>query len=474
MGKKKEKRNLEEDVKKYLNRRDYPFATLEWLGKEYSKEQIQEALRQELKKSYSDATTSKISYYDLREILKVDFPKSFLAWSWKRRPFALSEKDYNTMLESVKGSLYERGEIESQPLYQFKKVYQQKLSKKHEGEIHSNDLAFFADEKNKVAYAKTVNMNYKPVSEQLIEEEQKGKSEEEKKKDVYRPELYSRNYSITLYVLLDGTEKKAHPILRYDSTPYEHRNTFLQNDKRKEVFGQTAQNPHFHFQNADDDLLCLKRNSHKDGQERWSTGRCNAIDCPHLIKYLYELDEKKPEEIQKLVEQNMDYGMPFLYYKNNNKYLSVNIKRSVSSFVKGEIDSGKLNNRDVDFIKKIASDFKQSFSATEYATEPKNDRVFPKLIRALAFLDYINKVREKTTNIREIEILSNLEIEISNATFEKVANLEYNRNKQNYNEHFKGLQQEGGQKGKKDKNAENELPVYHIKEQQYPDEEMER
>ena len=96
------------------------------------------------------------------------------------------------------------------------------------------------------------------------------------------------------------------------------------------------------------------------------------------------------------------------------------------------------------------------------------------MIRALAFLDYINKVREKTTNIREIEILSNLEIEISNATFEKVANLEYNRNKQNYNEHFKGLQQEGGQKGKKDKNAENELPVYHIKEQQYPDEERER
>lgn len=133
--------------------------------------------------------------------------------------------------------------------------------------------------------------------------------------------------------------------------------------------------------------------------------------------------------------------MPFLYYKNNNKYLSVNIKRSVGSFVKGEIDSGKLNKRDVDFIDKIVSDFVQSFNKTKYADTPKENQVFPKLIRALAFLDYINKAREKTTNIREIEILSNLEIEISNATFEKVANLEYNRNKQNYNEHFKGLKE---------------------------------
>lgn len=469
MGKKKEKRNIEEDVKKFLNRRDNPSATLKWLGETYNKEQIKDAIRQELKKSYSDATTSKISYFDLREISKVDFPRSFLAWSWRRRPFALSENDYKAMLKSVKKSLYERGEIESLPLYQFRRVYQHKLSKKHEGEIHSNDLAFFADEKNRIAYAKAVNMNYKPVSEQLIEEEQKGKSEEEKAKDIYRPELYSRNYSITLYVLLDGTEKKAHPILRYDSTPYEHHNTFLQNDKRKEVFGQTAQNPHFHFQNADDDLLCLKRNSHKDGVKRWSTGRCNAIDCPHLIKYLFELDRKKPEEIKELVEQNMDYGMPFLYYKNNNKYLSVNIMQSIYTFVQGESDRGNLNIKDVDFIKKIANDFMKSFNATKYATEPKDDRVFPKLIRALAFLDFINKVRENTTNIREIEILSNLEIEISNVTFEKVANLEYNRHKQNYNEHFKGLQQKGG---KKDKNTENELLEYHIKEQ-YPDE-MER
>ena len=121
---------------------------------------------------------------------------------------------------------------------------------------------------------------------------------------VYLPTLYDRTLTISMYVLLEGSSNKSHMFLRYDSSSKTHKNIYVGSDKRQSVYGLEAENPHFHFQNEDDNLLCIKKFRDANRHIKWKTGRCNAIDCKHLIKYLLELDSLSQEKLEELSSKN--------------------------------------------------------------------------------------------------------------------------------------------------------------------------
>ena len=389
-----------------------------------AKAEILRSIESNLSKYNREAVGSKISAIDLSELDSENFPNEFLKWSWKRRPFSLTRKDYKTILQSVKESLFIKGENPSSPVYKFVNDYNFKLSKKHKGEKHFNDCSFFTDASQHIAYGKVVNVQYKPISEKLISIYNKGKSQKERENGIYKPTLYNRSLSITLYVLLDGTYQKSHPVMRYDSSPFNHHNTYYYGDKRRGVYGEVAISPHFHFQNADDDLLCLKKSINSDKVVRWKTGRCNAIDCPHLIDYLLEIDRKSAEEIDRICKIGDDFNMPFIYFKQRNQYLSVPIKKILKVFMESENKSGNLSGEDREFIAEMMSNFNELYSQSELAIEPTENKIFTKLIKAINFLQYLYDRRKVTTNVRQLEILSNIEIEIADKVFNEIAGIE--------------------------------------------------
>ena len=82
-----------------------------------AKAEILRSIESNLSKYNREAVGSKISAIDLSELDSENFPNEFLKWSWKRRPFSLTRKDYKTILQSVKESLFIKGENPSSPLY---------------------------------------------------------------------------------------------------------------------------------------------------------------------------------------------------------------------------------------------------------------------------------------------------------------------------------------------------------------------
>lgn len=390
-----------------------------------AKAEILRSIESNLSKYNPDAVRSNIFAYDLSEIDSENFPSEFLKWTWKRSPFTLSRRDYKIILQSVKKAILTNGESPSSPLYRFENNYNFKLSKTHKGEKHFNDCSFFTDASQHIAYGKIVNVQYKPLSEKLISIYNQGKSQEEKDRGIFKPNLYNRALSISLYVLLDGTYQKAHCVMRYDSSAFNHHNTYYYGDKRRGVYGEVATSPHFHFQNADDDLLCLKKSKNSEKVERWQSGRCNAIDCQHLVNYLIEIDRLSAEEVDNLCKfGNDDYNMPFIYFKQRNQYISVPIEKILKNFMESESKNGKLSIADSEFIGETISNFNELYSQSEFAIEPTENKIFTKLIKAINFLQFIYDKRKITINPRQLEILSHIEIEIADKVFNEIAGIE--------------------------------------------------
>ena len=92
--------------------------------------------------------------------------------------------------------------------------------------------------------------------------------------------------------------------------------------------------------------------------------------------------------------------------------------------MESENKSGNLSGEDREFIAELMSNFNELYSQSELAIEPTENKIFTKLIKAINFLQYLYDRRKVTTNVRQLEILSNIEIEIADKVFNEIAGIE--------------------------------------------------
>ena len=347
----------------------------------------------------------------------------FIERQWQYLPIVLNDIDYLTLSEQEKFPIYVERYDYSEPLYKFKNNinFQNETSFKEKKIQSSNDAQFFINKEENMIFARVTNMHFAPISYRLIKQIKRTLPEAEHKNLIYNQELYNRSFSISFYILLDGDPKKCHGFLRYDSSSFPHKNIFLYNDPRQQVYGLEAQSPHFHCQNEDDGLLCMKKTKDSSKRVKWKTGRSNAIDCQHLISYLQKLDNLSFQEVERDFYCNKHYNMPFLKMKFLHKKVKIrSIEKIVEHFVQTrESQEGLL----ADSLNKIMS--KPNF-------ESDKDRSFTKLISALEYLQNIYDERKNTSSLSELEMLSNLEVEVASEVVNSITSSQNKILEKNY------------------------------------------
>lgn len=339
---------------------------------------------------------------NLQDLISSFDASDFIERAWQYMPMILHNREYLFLHEQEKYPIFVDKYNYDEPLYKFSNNinFQNETTFKRRKIQNSNDVQFYTNKDEKMIFAKVTNINFAPISHRLIKQVKKTLNEDDQKRIIYSPELYNRTFSISYYVMLDGDPKRCHSFLRYDSAVEPHKNVFFKGDQREEVYGAIAKNPHFHFQNEDDGLLCIKKYRDNDRHIRWKTGRCNAIDCEHLINYLQSLDKKSTSEIESLFYNGKHYNMPFLKMKLLGRKVELpTVDNLLKKFLsKKEEGEGK-------FIDCLNREF------NEKVTKGKTAGCFSKLITTLELLNFITTKRAKTDKLSELEILSNLEVE---------------------------------------------------------------
>ena len=272
-----------------------------------------------------------------------------------------------------------------------------------------NDAQFYVSDDEKMLFAKIVNLNFELSDEEYLNDYKTlYSSKQDQEKLVYLPRIYDRTLSISMYVMLDGDPKKTHSFLRYDSVaenkPF-HKNIYIGEDNRYQIFGDDTASPHIHFQNGDDNIICAKKYEDKgnNADAKWKTGRCNAIDIKHLINYLTILDSTPDAQIREDYAKGLHYNMPFLEAKYNKKILDIkSVNKLVNNYKKDKEDNHQ-------FITKLV----KNFELLNPKQEP-SEKSFTGLINALKFVQFVYDERSNTTNLDELQVLSDLEIVCAN------------------------------------------------------------
>ena len=291
-----------------------------------------------------------------------------------------------------------------------------------DGIKYYNDVSFYTTAKNDIHLAKMIKLRYKPISQNLIQEELQNNPTASEKLLYNNPNLYERSCSISFYSFLEGNPDKSHLIVRYDSTDFNHQNVWINdNDEKRTVFGDVAKSPHFHFQNEDDDLICLRKDT-KGGQTIWQTGRCNAIDCEHLAEYLYELDNKEDYEIKQMVEDKKDYDMPFIYIKNSNKYLNFDVDKLVRIY-SYNINEGGEGQKNMIYFNSFINDFLTDFNRSKFS-KCDNNNVFSGFIKAIKLLEFLDITKKSVSDPEKLSVLNNFEVDFANNLFDKMFNMQ--------------------------------------------------
>ncbi len=335
--------------------------------------------------------------------------------NWKHKPFYLKKTDFDVLQGCVKNMVDVKRYKTDKPIYQFGNTFVFPDNRKHgekKGEHYKSDMQFYISQNEDMLFGKFVSLKFKP--KELASIKNLIAKSENKKDIVYNRYLYDRSLTITHYVFLDGDPNKAMPYMRYDNDLYIHTNVFIGKDKRKRYFGESADCPHFHFQNEDDALLCLRKfRSGKDGKIKYRTGRCNAIDCRHLKEYLHQLDMQFPEYLKEHSDE-WDFGMPFLNLKVAGKKIDINVENIFNNYL-------KLNGGGTKKLYEVSQWLEETASRSEYKQfsykykNSTNHSNFTGLIRALDFIDYITTLMKVKMDVNTIKMLSDIEVEIANS-----------------------------------------------------------
>lgn len=380
------------------------------------KPMVKEAIKENIKRYNLSADESGVYVKTVLADVFADFSTSdFIERKWQYIPFILHDSDYQELQRQEKTPIYIDHYDYSAPIYSFKNNFQftnEDLKKKKKE--NSNDAKFYMSKDEKILFSKVTTLTFTPVNFKLVREYKRNATPEEKERMVYLPTLYDRTLTISMYVLLEGSSNKSHMFLRYDSSSKTHKNIYVGSDKRQSVYGLEAENPHFHFQNEDDNLLCIKKFRDANRHIKWKTGRCNAIDCKHLIKYLLELDSLSQEKLEELSRKNLHYNMPFLHAKLNKKTYSMT---SVDKLLDNYTNDG--DQFAIDYSSELKRKFKLYYPQK---TVGVGEQSFKKLITSLQFLQFLYEERIDTTDLRKLEMLSQIEVITATEVVNKISN----------------------------------------------------
>ena len=373
------------------------------------KEIIKKTIHHKLMKHYSELEKINIDFPQVAEDVIANFSiEDFLNKSWKYIPYVLKEHEFMRLLSTEKSPIFINNYNYAQPIYSFTNSYKFNSSNKRNktAEVNYNDIQYYLSKGGTSIYSKIIEVKYQPISMKLVKEKKKELGEDDKDKVLYDGYSYDRNLAVSMYVFLDGDSKKAFPYFRYDSASATHNNFYVGNDKRKDVFGLVAQNPHFHFQNEDDNLLCLKKFT-LNRKVKYRTGRCNAIDIPHLKKYLQDLDNTSLTTLKKQHSEGKNYGMPFLEYKVLNKPIILKFNNIIRTF------DANFNSEEKEIFKRIIDKFNSQYPKEE---QDQNQNFFTNLIKSLDFIQFLydnihsNSSINDLKALKEKEMMSNLEV----------------------------------------------------------------
>lgn len=203
----------------------------------------------------------------------------------------------------------------------------------------------------------------------------------------------------------DMTEQVVHIIIRFLS------------EKHKQIIGEVAQVPHFHFQNNVENLLYLKKSNKDDSDLNYSAPGCNAIDCEHLIKYLQQLDATP---INMLKTETQSYGMPFLDAKIKNLPLNINIQATLLNVLSSP------NSLSVENINYLTTLYNQINKIT-YDDNTENN-YFSKLIESLDVLEKMHKKIDSTQDPKQVAELTLIETECANQIVSAMSNYSQKEN----------------------------------------------
>ncbi len=377
-------------------------------SEEEAKQIIKQYIYLDVLRHFQNADKNNIYIKDIAEKVLKDFSvDEFLEKRWRYVPFILKKHDFLTLLSDSKFPILQKYYDYNSPLYLFKNTYVDELKAKESKDIIFNDTKFYLSKSQRNIYSKVVDLRYQPASMKIVKARKKVLTNDDK---IYLDNVaYQRSLSICMYCILDGDPNKAMPYFRYDSATHDHNNLYIGNDKRQDVFGAIAQNPHFHFQNEDDNLLCVKKFIGKDRRTKYKTGRCNAIDIPHLKRYLINLDNKSYEELKRDFDNGLDYGMPFLEYKVFNKSMTLNFNDILEKYRNG------LNKENLEMFDKLINRFNSL--KQNVPNSSKKYTFFAQFIKILDFLQFIHDEIYNSNNSQDLdykEILSNLEVLLAN------------------------------------------------------------
>ena len=392
----------------------------EAVAKGYNENELCLILKQEIKKLLSERRmgrdVSSIKYSDSFYKLISNFNlQSFIDREWAYRPQFIKQKDYLTLQAERKIPLHFEDLNHTDFLCEFPNNFQTESHGEFEKEF--KEPQFFINEKDSMLFAKLARVKYVPTRLKTVRE-----TAEKGELDYNDQSLFDCVMSISFCVVIDGKTKNSLPLYRYDSSKLIHKNMFVGDDYRKDVFGQTVRSPHFHFQNEDDSLLCLKRQFDKRGREVYKSGRCNAIDCEGLRQYLIRLDRNNDKQIETLSKLNLHYGMPFLRQRREKLVSNCDFISEVRKFIK------KLpNNERVDLLaveKWLSqSDVRVWFEdGSSFAYE--DCECFGSLIKALNFIQFVFDRRVKAKNTALVKNLSKIELLVASKVIDSFAGVE--------------------------------------------------
>ena len=386
-----------------------------------SEDELKPILKREIKKLVlsqghgKDVWAIKFSdgFYKLISNFKL---KTFLEKSWAYRPQFLKQKDYQLLQDEIKIPLNFEDIKSDQPVCNFPDGFETDCQCEFEKEFKQPQ--FFINEKDSMMFAKLTRLKYTPmrIKYARLLDEQGEKLELEDKR------IFDRIISISFFAVPDGKMHNAIQLYRYDSSKLAHRNMFIGEDYRQDVFGQEVKSPHFHFQNEDDSLLCLKRQSDRPEAEAYKSGRCNAIDCEGLKKYLIDLDQTADEVVENLYAFKIHYGMPFLKKRKEKIVARCNFIESVNKFIKTLSAEDRILLTDVQgWISEsqypVCDDEGNMFDYDDYPC-------FGQLIRGLDFIQFVFDKRNEEFDVRKSQLLTKLEILCANCVMDAFAGVE--------------------------------------------------
>lgn len=392
----------------------------EMIEKGYEEDELKPILKQEIKKVLNERRmgrdVSSIRYSDSFYKLISNFNlKSFIEREWAYRPQFIKQKDYLTLQAERKIPLH----FEDLNHTDFICDFPNKIETQCHGEFEkeNKEPQFFINEKDSMLFAKLARVKYVPIRLKTVRE-----TAEKGELDYNDQSLFDCVMSISFCAVIDGKTKNSLPLYRYDSSKLMHKNMFVGDDYRKDVFGETVRSPHFHFQNEDDSLLCLKRQFDKCGKEVYKSGRCNAIDCDGLRRYLISLDQRNDKQIETLSKFDLHYGMPFLRQRREKLVSRCDFMPEIRKFIKTLPTNEKV---DLLAVEKwlSQSDVRVWFEdGSSFAYEDCD--CFGSLIKALDFIQFVFDKRVKTKNPTLVKNLSKIELLVASKAIDAFAGVE--------------------------------------------------